>query len=459
MKVRDMTEGEPVRLILGFAVPLFIGNVFQQLYSLADTMIAGHSLGDGAIAAIGATSSIYTLIIYFASGLNSGYAILVTQRFGSHDSEGFKRAAGAMLILNLAGAALLTALAMLVLVPMMRFLNTPPAIFDEAYTYISIICGGMVTTLVYNMLASYLRAMGNSRTPLYFLMLSCLLNLSLDALFIMVLHMGVAGAALATVIAQAVSGLLCALYILRNYREYLPEPRHFAPDRVLIGEMLSTGLAMAMMQCVFAIGSVILQRAINGLGKTQGEYIITAHTAARRLIDILMMPLGTLSAAASTFVGQNWGAGRLSRVKEGLRKTLILEVCWGVIAAVLAYGFGEGVIRLMTGTMDVRVLENAVMNLRINFLFYPELGVLVCLRTSMQAMGQKIAPLFSSSLELAVKVVFSLWVIPVYGYVSASLTEPLTWLMCMLLLGGIFLVRRRATYARCPKPYDTEAIA
>lgn len=449
MQTTDMTRGNPMRLMLGFAVPLLIGNLFQQVYSLMDTMIAGYYLGDGAIAAIGATSSIYNLIIYFASGLNSGYAIIVTQRFGAHDRERFRASVATMLMLNLAGAALLTGAALAALRPMMAFLQIPDEIHAQAYTYIAIICGGMSATLMYNMFASFLRAVGNSKTPLYFLIASSLLNLALDCLLIIVFPMGVAGAALATVIAQGCSAVLCGRYIWRHYRELLPAKRHLAAAWKGSKEMLETGLSMAMMQCIFSIGSVILQRAINGLAQTA---IITAHTAARRVVDLLMLPFSTIASASATFIGQNWGAGERKRVQEALRKAIGLAALWGMLAAALVYAFGAGMIVGMTGTSDAEVIANAVMNLRINFAFYPFLGVLVCLRTAMQGMGQKLAPLAASSLELGIKVGFSLWVIPRHGYAVASLTEPLTWLVCMLLLGGIYFATRRRTFARCPTP-------
>ena len=223
VRVRDMTQGSPIRLIIAFAIPLFIGNIFQQVYSMVDTMVVGYHLGDTGIAAIGATAALYSLLINFANGLNNGYGIIVTQRFGAHDWKKMRQAIAGMMILDAAICLSLTAVAVVFLRPLMVFLNTPDSVFDTAYTYIRIICLGIVTTIGYNMFASILRAMGNSRTPLYFLIFSSFLNIALDILFVAGFELGIAGAAAATVLAQAVSAILCGIYVLRNYAEYLPE--------------------------------------------------------------------------------------------------------------------------------------------------------------------------------------------------------------------------------------------
>ncbi|MCM1543415.1 MAG: MATE family efflux transporter [Blautia sp.] len=247
----DMTEGSPIRHILRFAVPLFIGTVFQQFYSFADTMIAGRCLGDRAIAAIGASAAIYSLLIAFANGLNSGYGIVLSRAFGAGDQSKCRRAVAAMVLLDTVITVLLTFMALLSLKAVLRWLDTPADIFADAYRYIVVILGGMITTILYNMAAGFLRAVGNSRTPLYFLILSCVLNLGMDILFIVVFHMGVGGAAAATVTAQGISAFCCMWYIWRHYKGFLPEKQELVPERGLLSEMLSTGLSMALMLSVF----------------------------------------------------------------------------------------------------------------------------------------------------------------------------------------------------------------
>lgn len=444
MQVKDMTQGSAVKHIVMFAVPLFIGNIFQQVYNLVDTMIAGYNLGDEAIAAIGATSTLFSLIMSFANGLNTGYAIVVTQYFGAHDDEKFKCSTAALFLLNIAISVLVAGMTLLSLKPLMHFLNVPEDIFRSAYTYISIIFAGLPATMGYNMFAGYLRAVGNSRTPLYFLIISSILNILMDMLFIMGLKTGVEGAALATVAAQMFSVILCGIYTWKKYSPILPGKRHYRPEKVLYTKMLSSGFAMAVMNCIFGIGSVIMQRSINALSAV----VITAHTSARRLLEMMLQPLGSFSSAISTFVGQNWGAGKTKRIEAAIRKVTAIEIGWGLFAAVIIFLFGENLIVLMTGTGDPEVIKNAVMNLRINFVFFPILGILLCLRMSMQAMGQKIPPLFSSSLELIMKLLAAFFVVPRYGYVGASFTEPLSWLFCSILLGVIYLCTKKKAFAK-----------
>lgn len=433
-----MTAGNPIRLILAFAIPLFIGNIFQQIYGVADTMIAGHALGDGAIAAIGATSSVYSLLIDLASGLNSGYGIVVSRYFGAKDPDGLKRSIAAMIVLDIAVTLCLTFLSLALIGPLLQIMRVPSRIFHEARQYISIILGGMLATILYNMCAGILRAVGNSKTPLYFLILSCSLNLGLDALFIMKLGWGLPGAAAATVIAQSVSALLCGGYIGWKYRDILPGRAHIRLKWPIVKEMSSTGFAMAAMLCAVDLGSILYQRSINGLGQA----IIVAHTAARKLIGVLMMPLASIATANSTFVGQNWGARQYERIRQSLKKVLILEAAWGAVSCLFILQFGKEAVQILTSTADPAVLSNAVLSLRTHFICFPALGILLALRTTMQAMGQRLIPVLSSTLEMAVKVAAGLWFIPLFGYVTVCFAEPVIWNACMVFLLVVFAVKK-----------------
>lgn len=442
MRVKDMTEGEPVRLMLAFALPLFIGNIFQQAYNMVDTMVAGYTLGDTAIAAIGATSSLYNLIINLSFGLNGGCAIVVTQSFGAHNEKRLKQSIAGMLLLNAGAAVVLTALSLLFLGPLLRFMNTPEAIFSLTRGYIAIICAGLTATISYNLLAAILRAVGNSRTPLVFLIIASLLNIALDLLFVAVFRWGLAGAALATVAAQAVSAVLCAWYMLRSYRAILPGREDFRIPRELLLELLASGAAMGLMYSVVDIGSVIFQRANNVLG----EVIISSQTAARRLISVGMAVLGTISNALATFVGQNWGAGKPERIRSAIRKALAMEVAWSLFACAAAYAFGGALIRLTTGTRDPEVVRNAVMSLRLHLTFFPALGILLCLRMALQSMGKKLAPIISSCLELGMKIVAAGYLIPRFGFLGTSMTEPITWTIMVLFLAAAYLYLRRELF-------------
>lgn len=442
MRTVDMTTGKPLRLILAFALPLFIGNVFQQAYTMVDTMVVGYSLGDEAIAAIGATSSLYALLVDFAIGMNGGYSIVVTKCFGAQDRDGLRRSIAGMLVLNVAATALMTVFSLVFLRPLLRYMNTPEAVFTHAYTYIAILCGGMLATVCYNMCSAILRAVGNSRTSLYFLILSCAVNIALDVLMVAFLHLGVAGAAIATVIAQTVSFLLCARHILRGYRELLPTREDFRQMGQRVPELLSAGFAMALMYCVVDLGSTIFQRANNLLGQAY----ITAHTASRRIMNIMTQPLMTIATANATFVGQNWGAQKMRRIRATLKKVLGLEMIWAVFACAVAWLWGGALVRLTTGTSDPETLGNAVLSLRFHLSFFPALAVVFCMRSAMQAMGRKSAPVISSCVELAMKIFSANWLIPRLGFLGTCATEPVTWtLMAWYLLIAYFFGEKGRT--------------
>lgn len=442
-RVRDMTEGNPLRLILVFAIPLFIGNIFQQVYSMVDTMVVGYHLGDPAIAAIGATSSLYSLVINFAGGLNNGYGIVVTQRFGSHNRREMKQAIAGMILLDVVVTVLLTTLALVFLRPLMRFMNTPDSLFDQSYAYISVIYSGMIATMGYNMFAAILRAMGNSRSPLYFLILSSLLNIVLDVLFVMVFEWGISGAAIATVLAQLVSALSCGMFVLRNYRDYLPGKEDFRVPAAMLRQLFSTGIAMALMSSLVDGGSVIFQRANNLLG----EIFITAHAASRKIFVIMLQPLATIAVAASTFVGQNWGAKKADRIQTGLKQSLLLELGWGFFGTAFIFLFGSALVRFTTGTSDPEVIGYAVQSLRIHFAMFPFLGVLFCIRNVMQAMGQKLAPVFSSCIELGMKILSASLLIPNLGFLGTCITEPITWVLMVVFLTAVYLAKRKQLFA------------
>ena len=430
MIIMDMTTGSPLKHILIFALPLFIGNIFQQIYSMVDTMVAGYTLGDQSIAAIGATSSLYGLLIDFASGLNSGCAIVVTQCFGAHDEKKLRKSIAGMIIIDAIITCLITISALIFLRPLMHFMNAPDSIFEQAYIYIAIICAGMLSTVAYNMFSAILRAVGNSKTSLYFLIISSVLNMGMDFFFVVVLGIGITGIALATVIAESVSALLCGIYVYHHYKSILPCKDDFKVSSDIIQELFSSGIAMALMYCVVDLGSVIFQRANNHLG----EIIISAHTAARRIIGMMMQPLATIATASSTFIGQNWGAKKKERIHTAIRKVLFLEIIWSLLGCAVIWTFGRFIVQFTIGTDNSDIISNAVMSLRWHLSFFPVLGCLLVLRTAMQAMGKKSIPIISSCIELGMKLLSAAFVIPNLGFFGTCITEPITWSLMLLLL-------------------------
>ena len=441
-RVWDMTEGRPLPLILAFAVPFLIGNIFQQVYTMVDTMVAGYYLGDSAIAAIGASASLYNLIINTAVGLNAGYGIVVTRCFGARDYRRMRQAVGGMMMLNLGITVVFTLLALLFLKPLLGFMNTPAEIFDQTYSYISVICGGMLATVCYNMFAALMRAVGNSRAPLVFLVISSLLNVALDLLFVVVFDMGVAGAATATVIAQALSALLSGIYVWRSYREYMPDKTELKLPRELLCELFSTGVAMALMCCVVDLGSVIINRANNLLGQAQ----IAANTAGRRMWSLMLMPQNAVATANSTFMAQNWGARKVQRIKKALRRMFALVTGWSVFACLVFFVIGEHLIRFTTGTSDPEIIGGALLLTRSALICAPALGILVCMRNTLQALGSKVVPVLSSCIELAMKVLAANWAIPKFGFAAMALTEPVTWVLMMIFLLCGYATKRKKIF-------------
>ena len=435
-KSTDMTTGNPIKKILMFAIPLFIGTMFQQVYNLVDTMIAGHNLGDEAVAAIGATSALYAVIIYFASGLNSGYGIFISRAYGEKNLPKLRKAVASMIVLDGVITAVLTAIVLPVLRLLLQVLDTPVDIFEDAYSYIFIIFAGMIVTIAYNMCAGFLQAVGNSRIPLYYIIVSCIVNAGLDWLFIAKLSMGVRGAAYATMIATFISAAACFVCIAVKFKELLPSRQDFHLEKDLTLEMLSTGLSMALMGSVFAFGSIILQRAINGLGTT----LITAHTASRKAYEFLMMPMLTMATATATFVSQNYGAGKIDRITGTIKKVMGIELVWSVFSFAVAFFGGKTIIRLMLGTTDIDVISNGNLNLTVSTLIFFPLAVLLVMRVSMQSMGYKVFPVISSSIELIVKIIATEVIIPTKGYVAVVATEPVAWVLCAVFLVFVYAI-------------------
>ena len=426
-----MTVGNPLQHMIRFSIPLLIGMVFQQVYSVVDTMVAGYVLGDNAIAAIGSVHFLTNLIINTAASMNNGFAIVVTQSFGSGDKERMRKSIAGQLMLNVAFDLVLTVLALVFLPQMLRFLQIPETIFRDAYDYEFILIAGMVGTIFYNMLSSVLRAVGTSRTPLYFLILCSLMNVVLDLVFVAGLNMGIKGASLATIISQVTSAVLSGIYLLKNYKEILPQKEDFRVPKELLKDLLSTGIAMALMICVVDMGSIFYSRANNALG----EVYITAHSAAYKYVGILMQPIGTMATTASTFVGQNWGAGKGERIRCCFKVILIAELVYCALGIALVFLLGDPMMRILTNSANEDVIRYGVISMRAHISFFPFLGFLLPLRTSLQAMKQKMAPLISSGIEMVLKII------------SFCFTEPIVWVAMVSYLVIFYFINRKKIYA------------
>ena len=430
-RVLDMTRGDPFRLVLQFSLPLFCSNMLQQVYNLTDTALAGHLLGSAALAEIGATAALYGLIMNFAFGMNNGLALTVSRCFGAGEREGIRRAVGWMVTLSAAVSIVLTTVSLLGRGALLQVLQVPAEVWDGAAAYLTVILLGIPLTMLYNMEAALLRAVGNSVTPLLFLLFSSVLNVGLDAAFMGPLGMGVRGAAVATVLAQGISAVLGAVYLVRSYPELHFAPAHLKKStRRAVMNMFWAGMSMGLMSAIYNLGSVALQSSINALGSVY----ITAQTAARRMAEMYFIPGGALGISVATFSSQNLGAGRRSRIGQSVRAALKIYFVWWLFVLAFTFLLGEPVLRLITGSSDARIISNAMLYLKISVPIIPPMAVLVILRNMLQGIRHTVEPLLASALELIGKVIFAVWLVPVWGYRAVCFCEPTTWIICFVFI-------------------------
>lgn len=430
-RVLDMTRGDPFRLVLQFSLPLFCSNLLQQVYNLTDTALAGHLLGSAALAEIGATAALYGLIMNFAFGMNNGLALTVSRCFGAGEREGIRRAVGWMVTLSAAVSIVLTTVSLLGRGALLQVLQVPAEVWDGAAAYLTVILLGIPLTMLYNMEAALLRAVGNSVTPLLFLLFSSVLNVGLDAAFMGPLGMGVRGAAVATVLAQGISAVLGAVYLVRSYPELHFAPAHLKKSaRRAVMNMFWAGMSMGLMSAIYNLGSVALQSSINALGSVY----ITAQTAARRMAEMYFIPGGALGIGVATFSSQNLGAGRRSRIGQSVRAALKIYFVWWLFVLAFTFLLGEPVLRLITGSSDARIISNAMLYLKISVPIIPPMAVLVILRNMLQGIRHTVEPLLASALELIGKVIFAVCLVPVWGYRAVCFCEPTTWIICFVFI-------------------------
>ena len=426
----DLIHGPIFKSLVIFAIPLLISNIFQQLYNTVDTMIVGNYLGDTSLAAIGACTSIYDLLVGFALGIGNGLAIVTARSYGSQDKDLLKKSVASSVIIGIVVSLVITVIGSFILYPLLEVLNTPQEIINEAYSYISVVTLFIIVMFAYNLCAGLMRAIGNSVMPLVFLIVSSLLNILLDILLITQLDMGVMGAAIATVISQGVSVVLCIVYIFKKTQILLPEKEHFAFDKDLYKELLGQGFSMGFMSCIVSAGSVILQYGINGLG----YLIIAGHTAARKLYMFFNMPFTAMALAISTFVSQNRGANQGKRIREAIKYAYIYDIVMAGIVTVLLLFFAPSLVKLISGSSEAVVLDNGSLYLRIVGPFYAILGILMQTRFALQGLGKKILPLISSIIEFFGKIIFVLLFIPRFQYLAVIFCEPTIWCVMALQL-------------------------
>lgn len=429
-----MVKGKPLKVILYFAIPLYIGQLFQLCYSLIDTRIIGGALGEASLAAVGSTTAMTDLLIEFLNGIICGFGIIISTHWGANDKNKVKKAIGGTIVLGVACTSLISLVCLLFLPQILNLLNVQETLLPEASSYLSIIVAGLIASTLYNICAAVLRAIGDSFTPLIFLIISNILNILLDYIGVYHLNMGVCGAAAATVLSQLCSTILCFLYMRRKYPWIVLSRQALKPEKDMYRQLLPTGLSMGFMLSFVMLGSLALQTGINELG----ENIIVAHTGARKITMIFLIPFFVLGTALATYCGQNLGAKLYDRIKRGIRDTILFSLGWCAIVLLIVFTLSPKMIQLVTASSESEIIANATLYLKINAIFYFLPAIICILRNSMQGFGDNKSPLLSSFIEFAGKVSIAYLLVPYIGYLGVIVSEPIVWtIMVIPLLIGI----------------------
>ena len=429
--VRDMTEGHPLRRILAFSAPLLLGNLFQQFYSMADSIIVGQYIGVNAFAAVGSTGSINFLILGFVQGACMGFAIPVAQEFGAGDMRAMRRCVANAAYLSVLVAIAVTALTALFTRDILRWMQTPADIFEDAYSYIFIVFAGTGATVLYNLLASVLRALGDSRTPLIYLIIASIINIALDVVLIAVVPLGVAGAAYATVASQLISGLLCLWHIKRKFPILHIEKPERKLDKELCLRLLHAGVPMGLQFSITAIGSIILQSAVNALGSS----VVASISASNRVQNILTCPLETMGATMATYCSQNYGANRIDRVRQGIRQATIVTAIYSVVGLAIAYFCGRTIAQMFISAEEVALLDSIRQFLTINGIFYFPLAIILVYRNSLQGLGFSNSAMLAGVFELVARSAVAWLLVGTFGFIAVCFANPAAWIAadCLLL--------------------------
>ena len=430
----DMTSGNPMRIILNFTLPIFIGNVFQQFYNMADAVIVGKFVGTKALAAVGSTGTIMFLIYGFVVGMTAGFTVLTAQKFGAGDMPAMRRTVAGASILSLVIGLILTAAFMILMKPWLALMNTPSDIFADAYAYIMIISGGILAQMLYNLLASILRALGNSKVPLYFLILSALLNIVLDLVLIIVFHMGAAGAAIATVISQGVSGLLCLVYIVKKVPMLKMSREDWHPSGTLIKTQIGIGIPMALQYSITAIGTMMVQSSLNILGST----LVAAFTAASKIEQVVTQAYVAMGTTMATYGAQNMGAGNVPRIRQGFRASTIIGIIYAFIAAALVMTVGKYMSYLFVSEDVELIMDSVDIYLKCVGTFFIPLAIVNIYRNGIQGLGYGILPMMAGVAELVGRGVVAVIAAGQKSYLGVCLASPAAWVLAAALLIGMY---------------------
>lgn len=439
-KTKDMTTGKPLPLLFQFFIPLLLGNLFQQFYSMVDSIIVGKFVGVNALAGVGATGSFNFLILGFAMGICGGFGVMFGQKFGAKDYKSLRNYIANAMYLMLAVSVVLTPITMFLCGDILRWMNTPKEIFSDAYSYIIVILAGIIVTMLYNTASSILRAIGDSKTPLYALIGSSIVNIVLDLVFILVFDLQTFGAGLATVIAQGISGIVCIVYMFRRYEILKFEPGEMKADGTYMIHLLGLGIPMALQFSITAIGSVVIQTAINGLGSVA----VAAITAGSKVSMLFSGVFEMIGMSIATFSSQNIGAHKYHRLKEGLIAAFQLAGIACALVICLVFTLGSTVSLLFLDASETEIIDKAVLFLRVNAIFFPALALLLVLRNSLQGMGYSAIAMLAGVFEMIGRSVVAFGFVGAFGYSAVCASNPSAWILAsvVLIISYFYAVRK-----------------
>lgn len=433
---KDMTSGSIMKNIITFCFPLMLGNLFQQFYNMADIIIVGQFVGKTALSAVGSVGSLNFLVIGSVIGLCTGFTVPVAQRFGAQDFKSLKRYVSNIIYVTIALAVVITTAAVCLTHPLLKLLNTPAEIYKDAYDYIVIIFAGIGATMLYNILASLVRALGDSKTPLYFLVFSSILNIALDILLITQFDMGVKGASVATVFSQAVSGVLCLIYVKKKFPVLHTTKETRGLDFNCVKNLIKNGIPLALQFSITAVGSVMLQSCVNGLGADA----IAAVTIGGKTQLMITLPSETIGATMTVFCGQNLGAGKIDRIKKGAGRGVFLAGCYTVIGFLVARFLGPYISLLFISGGEAGIISLAQQYIDVGSYFYFILSILFLFRNSIQGLGFSSVAMFAGVFELIARAIMGFGFVNTLGYDAACFANPVAWIAADVFLIPAFIV-------------------
>lgn len=426
----DMTVGSPTRDILRFAIPLILGYILQQMYQIIDAVIVGRWIGVGALAAVGASSSVMFLIMGFCNGSCAGFSIPIAQAFGAKDFAKMRCYVGNAIRLGIVFAVVITLMSCTLCTRILYLVNTPDDIFQDAWIFLFLQFAAIPFTMAYNLLAGFIRALGNSRQPFYFLIFSAIINILLDIVFILIMGMGVEGAGIATLLSQAFSSMMCLWYIRKHLTILIPqgEERHFNNKRIAI--LLNNGVPMGLQFSITGIGIIMLQSANNALG----TLYVASFTAAMRIKYLFICVFDNIGVAMATYCGQNIGAEKTERIQLGIRSALMITAVYFVLTVIVIYPFADQMMALFVNSGEQDVIKNAAYYMRISNYFYPALGLLTIFRYSIQGLGYSMLSMLSGVMEMIARCGVSIWLVPELAFTGVCFADPTAWMAADLFL-------------------------